>query len=75
MSWMRLLTLLSVSSVSKVFDCTNKFTYESRRVEVSEEDKASVHALLLDLSALNFSQAARMKLHTTTRSGIWPSFP
>ena len=36
-------------------------------LEVSEEDKASVHALLLDLSALNFSQAARMKLHATTR--------
>ena len=35
-------------------------------LEVSEEDKASVHALLLDLSALNFSQAARMKLHATT---------
>ena len=36
-------------------------------MEVSEEDKALVHALLLDLSALNFSQAARMKLHATTR--------
>ena len=36
-------------------------------LEVSEEDKDSVHALLLDLSALNFSQAARMKLHATTR--------
>ena len=32
---------------------------------VSEEDKASVHGLLLDLSALNFSQASRMKLHAT----------
>ena len=32
---------------------------------VTEEDKGSVHALLLDLSALNFSQAARIKLHAT----------
>ena len=36
-------------------------------LEVSEEDKASVHGLLLDLSALNFSQASRMKLHATKR--------
>ena len=36
-------------------------------LEVSEEDKASVHVLLLDLSALNFSQAARMKFHATSR--------
>ena len=35
-------------------------------MEVSEEDKASVHALLLDLSALNFSQAVRMILLATT---------
>ena len=34
---------------------------------VTEEDKVSVHALLLDLSALNFSQAARIKLHATKR--------
>ena len=34
---------------------------------VTEEDKGSVHALLLDLSALNFSQAARIKLHATKR--------
>ena len=32
---------------------------------VTEEDKGSIHALLLDLSALNFSQAARIKLHAT----------
>ena len=36
-------------------------------LEVSEEDKASVHGLLLDLSALNFSQASRIKLHATKR--------
>ena len=36
-------------------------------LEVSEEDKASVHGLLLDLSALNFSQASRVKLHATKR--------
>ena len=33
---------------------------------VTEEDKGSVHALLLDLSALNFSQAARIKLQLPT---------
>ena len=36
-------------------------------LEVSEEDKASIRAILLDLSALNFSQAARFKLHATSR--------
>ena len=36
-------------------------------LEVSEEDKGSIHAILLDLSALNFSQAARIKLHATKR--------
>ena len=36
-------------------------------LEVSEEDKASVRAILLDLSALNYSQAARIKLHATSR--------
>ena len=36
-------------------------------LEVSEDYKASVHGLLLDLSALNFSQASRMKLHATKR--------
>ena len=36
-------------------------------MEVSEEDKASIRAILLDLSALNFSQAARIKLHATSR--------
>ena len=40
---------------------------------VTEEDKGTIHALLLDLSALNFSQAARIKLHATSVGGIWPS--
>ena len=39
----------------------------ANELEVSEEDKASVHGLLLDLSARNFSQASRMNLHTTKR--------
>ena len=34
---------------------------------MSEEDKGSIRAILLDLSALNFSQAARIKLHATKR--------
>ena len=34
---------------------------------VSEEDRISIRALLLDFSALNFSQAARIKLHATKR--------
>ena len=36
-------------------------------LEVSEEDRVSIRAILIDLSALNFSQAARIKLHATTR--------
>ena len=36
-------------------------------LEVSEEDKGSIHTILLDLSALNFSQVARIKLHATKR--------
>ena len=36
-------------------------------LEVSEEDKVSIRAILIELSALNFSQAARIKLHATTR--------
>ena len=34
---------------------------------MSEEDRASIRAILIDLSALNFSQATRIKLHATTR--------
>ena len=34
---------------------------------MSEEDKVSIRAILIELSALNFSQAARIKLHATTR--------
>ena len=36
-------------------------------MEVSEEDKDSIHTILPDLSHLIFSQAARIKLHATTR--------
>ena len=37
-------------------------------LEVSKEDKVSICAILIELSALNFSQAARIKLHATTRT-------
>ena len=36
-------------------------------LEVSEEDKVSIRAILIEISALNFSQAARIKLHATSR--------
>ena len=38
----------------------------ANELEVSEEDKVSIRATLMELSVLNFSQAARIKLHATT---------
>ena len=36
-------------------------------LEVSEEDRVSIRAILIELSTLYFSQAARIKLHATAR--------
>ena len=37
-------------------------------LEVSEEDLASVRALILEISAMQFSQAARLRLYATDRN-------
>ena len=34
---------------------------------MTEEDKVSIRAVLIDISALTFSQAARVQLHATSR--------